>query len=191
MEVLTWLFTAHTINIQHHHRQSREHDFKMPAEKDNSGKQFSFDVVACLLAALGESNVTVGNQHYKIMAKIDDSRTFSGYEHLFRPIKARAKEISDMIKKGELGDLSSVPPKKAKKEGAGANGEKKGTKRGKCLQRSPCIAHDILIVLEGRKAKSEEEDAGSDDGVETKKIKREPVADGGDADANGVTDASG
>ena len=104
----------------------------MPAEKDLSTKQFSFDIVVCLLAALTESSVTVGMSHYKIMAKIDDSRTVSGYEHLFRPVKNRARVISEMIQKGELGNLSAASGKKTKKD-AGTNGEKlKGAKRGKC-----------------------------------------------------------
>ena len=102
----------------------------MAPKKDTSGEQFSFDVVACLLAALAESQVTIGAQHYKVMAKIDDSRTPSAYEHLFRPVKARAKEISEMIKKGELGDLKASPVKKTKENGV-ATGEKKGTKRGR------------------------------------------------------------
>lgn len=106
----------------------------MPAKEDNSNRTFSFDVVACLLAALSQSGVTVGAQHYKVMSKIDTSRTQHGYEHAFRPVKARAKEISDQIEKGDFGELSAAPTKapakKGKKAGVEVNGEKTGAKRG-------------------------------------------------------------
>ncbi|EME89470.1 uncharacterized protein MYCFIDRAFT_86380 [Pseudocercospora fijiensis CIRAD86] len=63
--------------------------------------QFTFQIVSCLLAALSESGTTLGAKHYKIMAQIDGTKTASGYEHMFRAVKARAKEINEEIGRGE------------------------------------------------------------------------------------------
>ena len=111
----------------------------MPPKKDNSGKTFSFEEVSALLAA---TNVTIGATCYKVMAKIDKSRTESGYEHLFRDVKNRAKEIRAMIDNGEIDGMAakapgkrsatSASPAKAQmpKAKGNANGEKKSAKRG-------------------------------------------------------------
>ena len=102
----------------------------MPPKKDNSTKTFSFDEVAALLAA---SNVTIGASCYKVMAKVYQSRTESGYEHLFRDVKIRAKEIRKMIDNGELGGLAAKSPAKRSNSSPSADGQKGkgGTKRGK------------------------------------------------------------
>lgn len=110
---------------------------KMAPKKDNSNKTFSFDEVAAMLAA---SNITIGAAHYKVMAKISGSRTESGFEHLFREVKARAKEIRTMMENGEMGDLGTKTPAKRSKSPTGASTGKKtgsGTKKGEfSLRRS-------------------------------------------------------
>ncbi len=111
---------------------------QMLPKKDNSNKPFSFEEVAALLAS---SNVTIGATQYKVMAKIDKSRSESGYEHLFRAVKTRANEIRAMIDNGQIegmaakapvkrSTISASPAKASAKANGGANGEKKGAKRG-------------------------------------------------------------
>lgn len=164
----------------------------MPADKavqkDNGSKPISSDVAACIIAVLNESNVTIGAKHYKLMQKVD-GKTESTYDHMFRPIKAKAKQISEVIKKGELGDISATPVKKASGDGNGnaaANGEKKkGGKRGKYFRSSALFVH-VLMTLIARKAKSEgAEDGNGDEGAAIKRVKREATADSEIADANG------
>ena len=157
----------------------------MAGDKANDTKTFSFDFVACLLAALSESGATVGAKHYQIMNKFDSSRTVSGYEHLFRPVKARAKEITEMINKGELGVAPSTPGKKAKatsKTGTPGTAEKKSTgKRGASLLLHP--SENLTNILTGRKTKNGDED---EDESPTKKVKKEESAGvEGDGDGDG------
>jgi hypothetical protein len=102
----------------------------MPYKKDVSDAQFSFEVIAALIAASG---VTVGTKHFELMAKVDSSRTVSGYEHLFRAAKKRASEIQAMEAKGELQSTVVKSPGNRKLAGKkdGATVAKAGAKRGK------------------------------------------------------------
>ena len=100
----------------------------------NNEKQFSFEVVASLLAALNDQKVTLGSKHYEIMAKIDASKTKSGYEHYFRDVKSRAKEISDMMKEQKLDGVVEKPKGSgggSRKKSGNADEKPKGRKRGK------------------------------------------------------------
>ena len=101
---------------------------------DKSAQTFTFSTVACLLAAMAESGVTVGQKQYNIMHQIDPSKTVSGYEHAFRAAKAEAKVINDKIAKGEIsaeaatgGKKASTPAKKATPAKEGGKGAKRGT----------------------------------------------------------------
>lgn len=101
----------------------------------NSEQTFSFEIISCLLAALSESGAVVGSKHYSLMAQIDGTRTQSGYEHMFRAVKARAREIKEQIDKGELGtqkDASTPkgPKTKTSKTATPASGVTKSNKRG-------------------------------------------------------------
>lgn len=105
---------------------------------------FTFDTVACLVAAMTESGMVLGNRHYDHMAKLDGKRTASSFEHQFRKIKARAKELG-----GGNGDAKATatasPTTKAatpRKKSAGAQKAVEGSdtpakdkKRGKWCYR--------------------------------------------------------
>ncbi|KAK4507224.1 hypothetical protein PRZ48_000959 [Zasmidium cellare] len=125
-----------------------------------SDQTFSFEVVACLLAAIAESGTTVGNKHYALMAKIDGTKTQSGYEHMFRAAKNKAKDINDKLAKGEL-DVSTSPTKSGTPSGKGKGngGSKAATLASGGRKR-------------GRKAASEVDDE-DDDESPTKKAKGE------------------
>jgi hypothetical protein len=64
------------------------------ANEKKTEQTFTFEVVSCLLAAMLEHGVILGNRHFSMMAQLDSSKTASGYEHTFRAAKARAKEIN-------------------------------------------------------------------------------------------------
>lgn len=95
-----------------------------PAADKDKDKTFSFEIVACLLAALGNSSVTVGATHFALMEKYDGSTTKSGYEHRFRAVKARAKEINE-----QSGDIKATPTKP--KADASSNSTTPAGSRGK------------------------------------------------------------
>lgn len=90
---------------------------------------FSFEVVSCLVAALNESGTTLSMKHYKLMAQVDKARSAGGYDHLFRAVKTRAREIRGLLASGEL-DAAAPTPKKAGNTKKGAT-PAAGRKRGK------------------------------------------------------------
>ena len=98
------------------------------AKDNNSTKTFSFDDVAYLIAKLEANKVGLGAKDYQNMAQLNGDRSEHGYNHLFRGVKARGKDLLPMI----TGGAASPVGRKTK---AGANGEKKGAKRGKLPSR--------------------------------------------------------
>ncbi|QIW96923.1 hypothetical protein AMS68_002441 [Peltaster fructicola] len=65
---------------------------------------FSFETVACLLAVLESNKITLGTKHYELMAKLDGKRSHHGFQHQFRKVKARAKELQK-----ELSSTNGTP----------------------------------------------------------------------------------
>ncbi|KAK5174087.1 uncharacterized protein LTR77_001167 [Saxophila tyrrhenica] len=124
-------------------------------------KSFSTEDMAALLAAMASDGSSApGAKHYQIMNKIKNSKSASAWEHTFRPIKKRAKELGDQIKAGDFGDFATATPSKD----SAAGGEKKKTP-----------------AKRGRKAKAEADDEESP----TKKVKKEDS----EADAEGEEDS--
>ena len=98
-------------------------------EAKAADKAFSAEHIAALLAAMAADGSTApGAKAYSIMSKMDESKSASAWEHTFRPIKKRAKELAEQIKNGDFGDFAAATPSKA----TGGDGEKKTpAKRGK------------------------------------------------------------
>lgn len=86
-----------------------------------SDKTFTFDTVACLVAALLESGQTLGTRHFEAMAKLDGERSASSFEHQFRPVKVRAKQLS-----GQPGTAKATPRARGKKGAAAADDNDEG-----------------------------------------------------------------
>lgn len=78
-----------------------------PKVKVEADKTFSEDTVALILAVSGAS---LGMKEYEMMAKLGGGRTAGGYQHHFRSVKARARELAEQIKKN--GDVVSTGPTK-------------------------------------------------------------------------------
>lgn len=105
-----------------------------PKEKAEA-TTFTFQEVACMIAAMNAGGVTLGAKHYNLMAKLDGERTASGFEHKFRAVKARGKELA-----GDLNDETATPkaPKSAKKATTTASGKKRSSKTShSCVSRRP------------------------------------------------------
>lgn len=70
------------------------------APKDKTDNVFTFHEVSCLMAAMTAKGVTLGAKHYELMASLDGKRTASGFEHKFRAVKARGKELASELPEG-------------------------------------------------------------------------------------------
>ncbi|KAF3051986.1 hypothetical protein E8E11_010494 [Didymella keratinophila] len=85
-------------------------------------KMISADVVSVLLMALG--NTTITKDQLNMMSAIDGTRTASSFEHQFRSIVAKAKELKKRVDDGETftavtaqkrgGTTTPATPKKRK-----------------------------------------------------------------------------
>ena len=64
-----------------------------------SQKMVPADVVSVLLIALG--NTTITKEQLNMMSAIDGTRTASSFEHQFRSIIAKAKELKKRVEEGE------------------------------------------------------------------------------------------
>lgn len=94
-----------------------------PKEKAEN-QTFTFDEVACMIAAMNTAGVVLGAKHYALMAKLDGDRTTSSFEHKFRAVKARGKELA-----AELSDGTAVQATpKSKSKTATSKGKKRGSK---------------------------------------------------------------
>jgi hypothetical protein len=94
-----------------------------PKEKAEA-QTFTFQEVACMIAAMNAGGVSLGGKHYSLMAKLDGERTASGFEHKFRAVKTRGKELA-----AELNDETSTPKAvKATKKPTTSTGKKRGSK---------------------------------------------------------------
>lgn len=69
-------------------------------------QMFSADVVAACLMASGVTSLS--NKHYELMSALDGTRTASSFQHTFRAVLAKSKELKTRIDAGET--FTPVPP---------------------------------------------------------------------------------
>ena len=74
-----------------------------------SGKVFSADVVAALLMSFNVTSITL--KQYELMSAMDGAKTASAFQHDFRSVLAKAKELKARVDGGEE-FLPVQPPKK-------------------------------------------------------------------------------
>lgn len=65
-----------------------------------TGKTYSADVVAAVLMATGTTSLSM--KHYEIISSLDGIKTASAFQHDFRAVLAKAKELKTRIDKGEV-----------------------------------------------------------------------------------------
>ncbi|CAK4032040.1 Hypothetical predicted protein [Lecanosticta acicola] len=91
----------------------------MAPKKSASEQTFDFETIALVIYAMLESGVTLGVNHYGLMSAADPKgRTASSFEHSFRNVKKRAKELQT-TKGSNLGTSASS------KSRGGAGGSKR------------------------------------------------------------------
>ncbi|CAG5172075.1 uncharacterized protein ALTATR162_LOCUS7419 [Alternaria atra] len=92
-------------------------------------KMVPADCVSVLLMALGSTTIT--RAQYDIMSALDGTRTASSFEHQFRTITAKAKELKARAENGETfqpvapgnkrGQTTPATPKKRKNASSGSD----------------------------------------------------------------------
>jgi len=80
-------------------------------------KSFSFETVAVLCCIILK-NGTIGGAQYDVMSALDGKRTASAFQHEFRAVLKRARELKESL--DEEGVPPPVTPKKAR-TGSDAN----------------------------------------------------------------------
>ncbi|KAI4685297.1 uncharacterized protein J4E84_006024 [Alternaria hordeiaustralica] len=125
---------------------------KAAAEK--AGKVFTADVVAAVLCSTGTTSLS--NKNYEMMSALDGVKTASGFQHDFRSVLAKAKELKARLESGE--EFEPVPP---------------GSKRG---QTTPATA-------KATPKKRKDMSSGSEDTTPSKKKTATPKSRGKKAQA--------
>lgn len=97
--------------------------------KDTSTQSFSFDTVAVLVATIMANGGNLGAKEYKRMSALDGTRGEHGFNHMFREVKRRAKELNDQAQAN--GELTPATKPKAAPGSAKKKAEATATKRGK------------------------------------------------------------
>jgi len=89
----------------------------MPPKEKAEAQIFSFETMACVLAVMDAKGATLGTKAYELMATLDGNRSASAFQHQFRAVKHRGKELAS-----ELGNESATPKtlKSAKKTATGS-----------------------------------------------------------------------
>ncbi|KAK1073222.1 hypothetical protein LTR74_001931 [Friedmanniomyces endolithicus] len=88
---------------------------------------FSFETVAVLVAALERGGVKLGMSHYTLMASLAGNRTASSFDHGFRKVKARARELAGQEGSAGAGGTPGPMPTKAKTPGRKRKGKQEDT----------------------------------------------------------------
>ncbi|KAH7086998.1 hypothetical protein FB567DRAFT_56763 [Paraphoma chrysanthemicola] len=70
------------------------------ATDNDPSKMYSADVVAAVLTASGTTSLSM--KQYELMSAMDGTRTASSFQHAFRAVLARAKELKTRIDNGEV-----------------------------------------------------------------------------------------
>lgn len=106
----------------------------MPPKEKAEAQTFTFETMACVLAVMESKGATLGNKAYDLMAELDGKRTASSFQHQFRAVKNRGKELVAAL--GDDGPTAKTP--KFTNKAATSAGKKRGSTFGPlCNSRSP------------------------------------------------------
>ena len=101
----------------------------MPPKQNSEGPVFTFQEVACMVAAMEVKGVTLAGKVYDLMASLDGNKTASGYEHKFRAVKSRGKELAATLK----GEAATPKSKKSPNKRTPASSKKRDRTSYCCL----------------------------------------------------------
>lgn len=101
------------------------------APKDKTEDVFTFNEVSYIMAVLDSKGLTLGNKHFDVMAVLDGNRSASSFQHKFRGVKVRGKELSS-----EFADGAGTPSAQKSSKKSTPASKKRGSKLSS-LRRSP------------------------------------------------------
>lgn len=81
---------------------------KANADATAAGKTFSENTVAVILMAVGTASISVAQ--YDMMSALDGQKTASSFQHQFRSVVQKAKELKQRVDDGET--FAAVTPSK-------------------------------------------------------------------------------
>jgi hypothetical protein len=83
---------------------------KAITDNNDPSKMFNVDVVAAVLMASGTTSLSM--KQYEMMSALDGSRTASSFQHAFRAVLAKAKELKARVEDGETFEPVAPTPKR-------------------------------------------------------------------------------
>ncbi|KXS97157.1 hypothetical protein AC578_3063 [Pseudocercospora eumusae] len=109
---------------------------------------FTFETMAVVLYCVLESGITLGDKHYQLMSALDGHRSANAFNHQFRKVKARAKELKQRAGGGKKRGRKDVQVE----EGVGGGDDEEIPRRKKAKTKV-------------KEEKAEEEEDDDDDGL--------------------------
>jgi hypothetical protein len=85
----------------------------MPPKENAEAQTFSFETMACILAVMDAKGATLGTKAYELMATLDGNRSASAFQHQFRAVRHRGKELASDLS-GETATPTPKTPKSTK-----------------------------------------------------------------------------
>lgn len=82
----------------------------MPPKEKAEVQTFSFETMACVLAVMDAKGATLGTKAYELMATLDGNRSVSAFQHQFRAVRHRGKELASEL----TGETATPAPKTPK-----------------------------------------------------------------------------
>lgn len=156
----------------------------LPKEKAEA-QTFSFETMACVLAVMDGKGATLGTKAYELMATLDGNRSASAFQHQFRAVKHRGKELA-----AELGNDNANPktPKSAKKPATTST--KKRNSMFHTLAILPPFHHQLNVQFTEKITEDDDNDNDEKPVSVTPskktKVKKEPSLDAPEGDARGI-----
>ena len=115
------------------------------------------DCVSVLLMALG--NTTITKAQFDMMSALDGKRTASSFEHQFRPITAKAKDLKARVDAGE----AFVPVQPTKKRSGYCRSPGRLMMLTKCTTQASRAVHLQLRSARVRRSTREAQQQGSEE----------------------------
>jgi len=98
----------------------------MPPKEKAEAQTFGFETMACVLAVMDAKGATLGTRAYELMATLDGNRSSHAFQHQFRAVKHRGKELASQLS-GETATPTPKTPKTAKKPAAASSRKRNST----------------------------------------------------------------
>ncbi|XPS70587.1 hypothetical protein M3J09_002797 [Ascochyta lentis] len=119
--------------------------------KATAHKTYSADVVAAVLMATGTTSLSM--KHYEVMSSLDGVKTASAFQHDFRDVLAKAKELKARIDEGEVFE----PVQPTKKRGGTATPASSKKRKGDDADDTPTKKPKAAAKPRGKKAQAQTE----------------------------------